>query len=90
MTDLTERITEILRYHLVTDVDSVITKKLAAAAEQHYRPSIDTVEQLDALPTGSIARITEGGTVIEKVAPGEGLGRGVVANRRRSHASKRR
>jgi len=64
MTDLTARIAEILHGHSWRlgsgssreDVAALI----AAAAEQHYRPRVETVEQLDALPVGSVVRTTEG------------------------------
>lgn len=34
--------------------------KLAEAAEQHYRPRIETVEQLDALPLNSLIKDASG------------------------------
>ncbi|WP_065286731.1 hypothetical protein [Mycolicibacter kumamotonensis] len=60
MTDLTARIAEILHGHSWRlgsgssreDVAALI----AAAAEQHYRRRIETVEQLDALPEDSVVR----------------------------------
>ena len=65
MSELQDRITEILRDNIpirrsdcklgVSDlVLKVTAHELAEAAEQHYRPRIETVEQLDALPDGVV------------------------------------
>jgi len=52
LTDLTARITEILRSPDYSG--HLLAPKIAAAAEEHYRPRIETPEQLDALPVGAI------------------------------------
>lgn len=59
--DLTARITEILREHrpgrvlladdLIAEQEARYAALIAEAAEQHYRPRVETVEQLDALLT---------------------------------------
>lgn len=49
---LVDRITEILREQFPlngNDVHAHVADLIAAAAQEHYRPVIDTVEQLDAL-----------------------------------------
>lgn len=77
MADLTARITEILRDNIpirrsdcklgVSDlVLKVTAHELAAAAEQHYRPRIETVEELDSLPEASVVRSDNFGVVFEK------------------------
>lgn len=52
MTDLTARITEILRSPDYSG--HLLAPKIAAAAEEHYRPRVETLAQLDALPVGSV------------------------------------
>lgn len=70
MSELQDRITEILRDNIpirrsdcklgVSDlVLKVTAHELAAATEQHYQPRIETVEQLDALPLGTVVRDAE-------------------------------
>lgn len=41
-------------YRPSRSVAASFTNLLAQAAEEHYRPRIETVEQLDALPVGSV------------------------------------
>ena len=69
---LTERITEILREHFpeyisgsclcgaefdkYIEYNDHVAPLIAAAAEQHYRRRIETVEQLDTLPEDSVVR----------------------------------
>ncbi len=55
--DFTARITEILRGQFPlngNDVHAHVAALIAQAAEQHYRPRIETIEQLDALPVGVV------------------------------------
>lgn len=64
MPDFTARITEILRDNIhQTDLDEFhpamlphLATLISAAAKGHYRPRIETVEELDALPEGSVVR----------------------------------
>ena len=69
MPDLTARITEILREAVpVGDVwpfaISTLTERIAAAAQEHYRPVIETVEQLRGikprpdLASGALIRVS--------------------------------
>ena len=56
---LTERITEILTSRPPVAAGGywhpeVMAALIAQAAEEHYRPRVETVEQLDALPGGSV------------------------------------
>lgn len=95
MTDLTARITEMLRAlpspigaEPFTENDDgapmwlsclpwelllcKVAKIAAAATEEHYRPRVETVEQLDALPIGAVVAHTESrdeGTEYRKVGP---------------------
>lgn len=99
MTDLTARITEILREHELDDVEQTkvgwrlhcvcdrsfdtedqeradehsahVAALIAAAAEEHYRPRVETVEQLDALPIGTVIKIGAGpGGIYERDSGG--------------------
>lgn len=68
---LVEHITEVLRKHQWRKYDDRcrcddpgtydehpehVSNLIAQAAEEHYRPRVETVEQLDALPGGSVVR----------------------------------
>ncbi|KLO25882.1 hypothetical protein ABW16_21450 [Mycolicibacter heraklionensis] len=57
-TDFTARITEILREYAYPAAPTHVANLIAQAAEEHYRPRIETVEQLDALPFLAIIRET--------------------------------
>jgi hypothetical protein len=68
MPDFTASITEILR-----DPARGIQEcadDIAAAAEEHYRPRVETIEQLDALPVGAVLKedwpSTDGGAIWER------------------------
>lgn len=65
MPDFTARITEILDEHrrccLARPTNVVaLTSLLVAAAEEHYRPRVETVEQLDALPEDVVVMFARG------------------------------
>lgn len=60
-TDFTARITEIVAAHCgrFASLDT-LAAQLAKAAEEHYRPRIETVEALNALPDGTFVRSAYG------------------------------
>lgn len=72
---LQDRIAEILRGTLPKGCDERVAALIAEAAEQHYRPRIETVEQLDALPVGSVVRCGFG--VVHERRPGERVWTGI-------------
>lgn len=64
-------------YYTAEDHVEHIAKMIAQAAEEHYRPRIETPEQLDALPVGSVIGVPIGNglmTVYELINWGEGDG----------------
>lgn len=82
MSDLTARITEILHStdllrEIIRNPEPLATKILAAA-EEHYRPRVETVEQLDALPFLTVIR------EVFRPSPGSGTDYGGIYERRTS------